>query len=82
VPADNDDVVMASAGELIVIDNAAVAEPPALPVTLTVKLADPAVLGVPDNAPPAERLTPAGSDPADTDQEYGGDPPDAPSVCE
>jgi hypothetical protein len=67
---------------LIVIDNAAVAEPPALSVTLTVKFADPAVLGVPDSAPDAERLSHAGSDPADTDHEYGGDPPDAPSVCE
>jgi hypothetical protein len=60
---------MVSAGGLTVNDNAAVAEPPALSVTLTVKFADPAVLGVPDNAPPAERLTPEGSDPADTDQE-------------
>jgi hypothetical protein len=60
---------MVSAGGLMVIENAAVAEPPPLSVTLAVKLADPAALGVPDNAPPAERLTPAGSDPADTDQE-------------
>ena len=46
------------------------------------KFADPALVGEPDSAPPAERLSPAGSDPLATAHEYGGVPPDAPSVCE
>jgi hypothetical protein len=82
VPAGSDDVVMPSAGGLIVSDNAAVFDVVALSVTLTVKLADPAAVGVPDIAPPVDRLNPAGSDPADSDHEYGGDPPDAANVCE
>jgi len=69
-------------GGLIVSDRAAVADTDALSVARTVKLLDPAALGVPDIVPPAERLNPAGSDPLATDHEYGGDPPEATSACE
>ena len=69
------------AGALIVNDNAAVADPVALSVALTVKPDNPAVVGVPDIVPP-ERLNPAGSDPVETDHVYGGDPPVASSACE
>jgi hypothetical protein len=55
--------------------------PLALSATFTVKLLVPGVPGVPEIVPPAERLNPAGSDPTDTDHEYGGDPPEAPNVC-
>ena len=82
MPAGSDDVVMVSAGGLIVSDSAAVAETDALSVTRTVKLLDPAVPGVPDIVPPAARLSPDGSDPLAIDHEYGGDPPAAPSACE
>jgi hypothetical protein len=61
---------------------AAVVETEALSVTFTVTFAGPAFVGVPETTPPAERFRPAGKDPADTVQEYGGVPPDAPSDCE
>jgi hypothetical protein len=73
---------MLRAGGLIVSDSATVAEPDALSVTLTVMLADPAAVGLPEIVPPADKLSPAGRVPFASDQEYGGDPPDAPSVCE
>ena len=57
------------------------ADPVALSVALTVKLEDPAAVGVPDIVPP-ERLNPAGSDPLATDHVYGGVPPVAFSGCE
>ena len=57
-------------------------ETDALSVTRTVKLFGPAVPGVPDIVPPAARVNPEGSDPADTVHEYGGDPPEAASACE
>ena len=79
MPAGNDDVVIPRVGGLIVNESAAVAVADALSVTRTVKLLDPAVPGVPDIVPPADRLIPAGSDPLATDHEYGGDPPVAPS---
>jgi hypothetical protein len=82
VPAGSDAVVIPKAGELIVIDNAAVADADALSVTRTVKVLDPAALGVPDMVPPAARLNPAGNVPLATVHEYGGDPPDAASVWE
>ena len=82
VPAGSDDVVILSAGGLIVNDSAAVVETDALSVTFTVKLLDPAVPGVPEIVPPADRLNPAGSVPTDTVHEYGGDPPEAASACE
>ena len=65
MPADKDDVVMLNPA-LIWMDSAAVAEPEALSVTLTVKLDDPAAVGVPEIVLP-ERLKPAGSDPLATD---------------
>jgi len=82
MPAGKDDVVILKVGGLIVSDSAAVVETDALSVTRTVKLLGTAVPGVPDIVPPAARLNPAGSDPADTNHEYGGEPPAAPSVCE
>src|SRR5581483_3375876 len=72
---------MVRAGGLIVIESGAVADPDPLSVTLTVKFAVPALVGVPDITPPP-RVRPAGSDPVATDQEYGGDPPDTVSACE
>ena len=75
-------MVMLNPGGLIVIDKAAVVEIEALSVTRTVKLFGPAVPGVPDIVPPAARVNPEGSDPADTVHEYGGDPPEAASACE
>src|SRR5260370_30080733 len=67
VPAGSNDVVITSAGGLIVTDSAADADTDALSVTRTVKLLDPALPGVPDIVPPAARLKPAGSDPLATD---------------
>jgi hypothetical protein len=72
---------MLKAGALIVTESDAVADAEALSVTLTVKLEEPAALGVPDIVPPV-RLSPAGSDPLVTDHVYGGDPPLALSTCE
>jgi hypothetical protein len=69
VPAGSDDVVIAKAGGLIVSDSVAVADPDPLSVTFTVKFEDPAPVGVPDTAPLAARLRPAGRDPLDTDHE-------------
>ena len=80
MPAGSDGVVMVSTGRLIVSDSAAVVEPDALSATRTVKVFGPGVVGVPDIIPPPARLNPAGSDPADTDHEYGGEPPAAPSA--
>ena len=81
VPAGNDDVVMVKPGALIVNDRLAVADADALSVTFTVKLDEPEVLGVPDIVLPA-RLSPAGSDPLDTDHVYGPVPPVALRLCE
>jgi hypothetical protein len=82
VPAGRDDVVIVTAGGLIVSDSAAVVETDALSVTRTVKVFGPGVVGVPDIVPTAARLNPAGSDPADTDHAYGCEPPAAASTCE
>ena len=82
MPAGSDEVVILNAGGLIVSDNAFVILPLALSVTFTVKLLVPAVPGVPEIVPPADRVNPAGSVPTDTDHEYGGTPPEAPSACE
>ena len=59
-------MVRFNAGALIVMDNAALAETEALSVTFTVKLEEPAVVGVPEMVPP-ERVNPAGSVPVATD---------------
>ena len=69
MPPANDDVVTDTGGGLTVSESAAVAAADALSVARTVKLLDPAALGVPDIVPPAERLKPAGSDPLATDHE-------------
>ena len=80
-PPATTDVVTVKAGALIVNDRAAVADADALSVTFTVKLDEPAAIGVPDIVLPA-RLSPAGSDPLVTDHVYGGVPPVALSACE
>ena len=67
---------------LIARDSEAVTDTEALSVALTVKLAVPAVVGVPEMVPLALRFSPAGSEPVDTDQVYGGDPPVAASGWE
>ena len=69
-------------GGLIVTESPAVADTDALSVALTVKLAVPAVVGVPEMVPLALRFSPAGSEPVDTDQVYGGVPPVAASGWE
>jgi hypothetical protein len=60
-----------------VIVNPACALPLAASVTVTVKLEGPAVVGVPEIAPPALIESPLGRLPDVTDQLYGGVPPDA-----
>ena len=69
VPPGSADVMIPRPGALMVSDNAAVAEAEALSVTFTVKLADPAVLAVPDIVPASERLRPAGRVPLASDHE-------------
>ena len=81
VPTGNDVVVIVKAG-LIVRDSAFVVLPLALSVTFTVKLLVPAVPGVPEIVPPADRLNPEGSVPRDTVHVYGANPPDAASAWE
>ena len=60
---------MLNAGVAIVSESGAVADAEAESVTFTVKFAFPAAVGVPEIAPPGERLNPAGSDPPATDHE-------------
>jgi hypothetical protein len=67
---------------LIVIGNAAVADAATLSVTLTVKLLDPAAVGVPEIVPFAASISPAGSDPLAIVHVKGGVPPIAASVWE
>jgi hypothetical protein len=50
-------------------------------VTATVKLKVPVAVGVPEMTPLADRLSPVGSVPEESDQVYGGDPPLAVSVA-
>ena len=69
-------------GGLMVTDRDAVADPDALSFTRTLKLLEPAVVGVPEMVPFAPRLSPAGSDPPASDQVYGGVPPEALNACE
>ena len=71
-------VVIDSAAGSTVTANAFVAVPP--PVTCTVKLDVPAVVGVPLKTPAEDSVNPAGSVPEVTDQLYGGVPPVAASV--
>jgi hypothetical protein len=51
-------------------------------VTFTVKVVEPAVVGVPEIVPLVERVKPAGKDPELMLQEYGVVPPVAASVVE
>jgi hypothetical protein len=67
VPAGSDEVVTVKAGGLIVNDSADVADADVLSVAFTVTFAVPAAVGVPDIVPLAERVSPAGSDPLETD---------------
>jgi hypothetical protein len=82
VPAGSDEVPILNAAGLIVSESAFVIFALVLSVTFTVKLLVPAVPGVPEIVPPADKVNPAGSVPTDTDHEYGGTPPAAPSACE
>jgi hypothetical protein len=65
---------------LIVTEKSFVDEALLAPATRIVKLEVPAVVGIPSRTPVADRLRPAGSVPADTDQLYGLVPPVAASV--
>ena len=67
---------------VIVIWNVCVALAPALSVTWTMKLYDPAVVGVPLKAPLELKLKPGGRVPLATVQVYGAVPPDAVNVSE
>ena len=80
-PLGNDDVVTVSAGGFItkVSDPVAVLDP--VSVARTLKVLDPAVVGVPEMVPPVS-VSPAGNVPLASDQVYGGVPPDAASACE
>ena len=60
----------------------AVADCDALSVARTVKVLDPAAVGVPEMVPPVESVNPAGRVPVASVQVYGGVPPDAASACE
>jgi hypothetical protein len=66
VPAGKEDVVMCNAGALIVIERDAVTEAEAPSVTLTVKVDDPAAVGVPAIVVPW-RFRPAGRGPVAKD---------------
>lgn len=68
------------AAALIVTEKSFVDEALSAPATRTVKLELSAVVGVPSRTPVADRIRPAGSVPADTDQLYGVVPPVAASV--
>jgi hypothetical protein len=48
-----------------------------LSVALTVKVYDPAAVGVPLKTPPEDRVRPGGTEPALTVNEYGAVPPSA-----
>ena len=82
MPAGRDDVVIFNGAVVIASDSGAVADTDALSVTFTVKLAVPAVVGVPEMVPLVLRLSPAGSEPVDTVHVYGGEPPVAASGWE
>jgi hypothetical protein len=73
--------MVSPADEKMVMPKELDADCTAASVTVTVKLKVPVVVGVPERAPLADRLSPSGSVPADSDQVYGGDPPLAVSVA-
>jgi hypothetical protein len=68
------------AAALIVKENDFVDEALFAPVTRTVNVEVPAVVGVPPSTPPEDRERPAGSVPEEIDQLYGVVPPVAASV--
>jgi hypothetical protein len=72
--------IVGAAAALIVKENDFVDEALFPPVTRTVKVEVPAVVGVPLIAPPVDRERPAGRDPEETDQLYGVVPPLADNV--
>src|SRR5512134_3616853 len=74
------EIVGATCAAAIAMERARVEERPLLPVTWTVKLDVPTVVGVPLIVPPVDRLSPAGRLPAETDQLYGVVPPVAARV--
>ena len=80
MPPGSDDVVTVSAGAAIATVSDAVADWEALSVARTVKVLDPAVVGVPEILPPAESVNPAGSVPLASDHVYGVVPPEAESA--
>src|ERR1039457_3268832 len=55
---------------------------PSDPVTMTVNVYVPGAVGVPPMTPPADRVSPGGSQPDTWDQVYGPIPPLAVRVCE
>ena len=68
------------AAVLIATEKSFVDEAPSAPSTRTVKLELSAAVGVPLRTPTVDKVRPAGSVPADTDQLYGVVPPVAASV--
>ena len=78
----SDDVVTVSVGALMTMVSDAVAVCDALSAARTVKVLDPAAVGVPEIVPAVERVSPAGRVPLASVQVYGGVPPDAASACE
>jgi hypothetical protein len=68
-------VEIVSAGAMVNVSEA-VAAVPALSVTFTLKLEEPALVGVPLNTPAVLSVSPAGNVPLEMVQfEYGGVPP-------
>jgi hypothetical protein len=63
------EVVMFRVGGFTVSESPALTATDAASVTLTVKLEVPAVAGVPEIVPSADRFKPDGSDPLDIDHE-------------
>ena len=82
MPPGSDDVVTVSEGAVIATVSEAVADWEALSVARTVKVLDPATVGVPEMLPPVESVNPAGSVPLARAQVYGGVPPEAAMACE
>jgi len=82
VPPGSDDVVTVSAGAEMATVSEVVADWEALSVARTVKVLDPATVGVPEMLPAVESVNPAGSVPLASDHVYGGVPPEAASAWE
>ena len=81
-PPGNDVVEIVSACATVIVSGFVEVEP-TLSVARMVKPGAPAVVGVPVMAPLAElRLSPPGSDPADTDQTSGAVPPEDATLVE